>query len=103
MPIVGTVSLPIGGPFLSTYQVGTIYESEFKWSESAVYRGWADVVLRLPDNSTNAIQAKDVRDPLWTLWNLVGLALQNSGSGATGEEGPQGDIGIQGKDRKSVV
>jgi hypothetical protein len=93
----GTVSLPLGGPLIATYSnLGPIYISEFKWNNSDSYRGWESVVSELRDNNSNYITAKAVRDPLWTLWNLVGYALSGSVIGPTGSIGPQGFQGVQG-------
>ncbi len=78
---------------------GSPFWSRFKWDPGVTFSNWAEVVDKLPDNNTNFITAQAVRDPLWTLWNLVGYAIDLAEGlplGATGSQGLQGFQGRQG-------
>ena len=93
----GTVSLPFSLPSTPYNPVpGSSVSSDFVWNNALDFRGWEQVASRLPDNNQNIIKAKDVRDPLWTLWNLVGYALDGSVVGPTGAIGSQGFQGVAG-------
>ena len=53
--------MSLGLPDIGT---GSLYYSQY---DSNI----TDLLTRLQDNSSNIILAKDVRDPLWTLWNRI--------------------------------
>ena len=48
----------------------------------ADYAYISDLLANIPDNNTNQIDAKDVRDAVWTLWNRIediNIGLSSSG------------------------
>ena len=68
-----------------SYNTGNnIYDNNYgNQNVIADYRYISDLLANIPDNNTNLIDAKDVRDAVWTLWNRVediSLGLSSSGS-----------------------
>lgn len=62
--------MSLGDPqFLPGSSASAAYESEF-----------GNLLIRLPDNDQNLIKAKDIRDPLWTLYNQILNVASQSGS-----------------------
>ena len=67
-----------------SYNTGNdIYDNNYgNQNVVADYRYISDLLANIPDNNTNQIDAKDVRDAVWTLWNRVediNLGLSASG------------------------
>jgi hypothetical protein len=67
-----------------SYNTGNdIYDNNYgNANVIADYRYISDLLANIPDNNTNQIDAKDVRDAVWTLWNRVediNLGLSASG------------------------
>lgn len=67
-----------------SYNTGNdIYDNNYgNTNVIADYRYISDLLANIPDNNTNQIDAKDVRDAVWTLWNRVediNLGLSASG------------------------
>ena len=67
-----------------SYNTGNdIYDNNYgNANVIADYRYISDLLANIPDNNTNQIDAKDVRDAVWTLWNKVediNLGLSASG------------------------
>ena len=56
-----------------SYNTGnTIYDSNGgNQNVIADYAYISDLLSNIPDNNTNLIDAKDVRDAVWTLWNRI--------------------------------
>lgn len=56
-----------------SYNTGnTIYDSNGgNQNVIADYAYISDLLANIPDNNTNLIDAKDVRDAVWTLWNRI--------------------------------
>ena len=68
-----------------SYNTGNdIYDNNYgNANVVADYRYISDLLANIPDNNTNQIDAKDVRDAVWTLWNKVediSLGLSSSGT-----------------------
>jgi len=68
-----------------SYNTGNnIYDNNYgNQNVIADYRYISDLLANIPDNNTNLIDAKDVRDAVWTLWNRVediSLGLSSSGT-----------------------
>lgn len=76
-----------------SYNTGnTIYDSNGgNQNVVADYAYISDLLANIPDNNTNLIDAKDVRDAVWTLWNRIedintglsssGINIYGTGSG----------------------
>lgn len=67
-----------------SYNTGnTIYDNNGgNQNVVADYAYISDLLANIPDNNTNAIDAKDVRDAVWTLWNRIDditIGLSSSG------------------------
>ena len=67
-----------------SYNTGnTIYDSNGgNQNVIADYAYISDLLANIPDNNTNLIDAKDVRDAVWTLWNRIediNIGLSSSG------------------------
>ena len=67
-----------------SYNTGnTIYDSNGgNQNFIADYAYISDLLANIPDNNTNLIDAKDVRDAVWTLWNRIediNIGLSSSG------------------------
>ena len=70
---MATASYNTGNPLYDTYGNQNVV---------ADYRFITDLLDNIPDNTANLIDAKDVRDAVWTLWNRlddVVLGLSSSG------------------------
>jgi len=59
----------IGPPLFTCGSASAAYDSDI-----------SGLLTRLPDNNQNLILAKDVRDPIWTLWNQIQMVASQSGS-----------------------
>lgn len=67
----------------ASYNTGNnLYDTYGNQNVIADYRFITDLLDNIPDNSANLIDAKDVRDAIWTLWNKVDdvvIGLSSSG------------------------
>lgn len=67
----------------ASYNTGNnLYDTYGNQNVIADYRFITDLLDNIPDNSANLIDAKDVRDAIWTLWNRVDdvvVGLSSSG------------------------
>jgi len=67
----------------ASYNTGNnLYDTYGNQNVIADYRFITDLLDNIPDNSGNLIDAKDVRDAVWTLWNRlddVVIGLSSSG------------------------
>jgi hypothetical protein len=61
--------MPLGPPYFISGSSSASYDSSI-----------SSLLTRLPDNNQNLILAKDVRDPIWTLWNQIQNVASQSGS-----------------------
>ena len=66
-----------------SYNTGnSLYDAYGNQNVVADYRFITDLLDNIPDNTSNLIDAKDVRDAVWTLWNRlddVVIGLSSSG------------------------
>lgn len=67
----------------ASYNTGNnLYDTYGNQNVIADYRFITDLLDNIPDNSANLIDARDVRDAIWTLWNKVDdvvVGLSSSG------------------------
>lgn len=61
--------MSLGPPYFTSGSASAAYDSDI-----------SSLLTRLPDNNQNLVLAKDVRDPIWTLWNKIELVSSQSGS-----------------------
>lgn len=61
--------MSLGPPYFTCGSASAAYDSDI-----------SSLLVRIPDNNQNLILAKDVRDPLWSLWNQIQLVASQSGS-----------------------